>query len=86
MYRVQNQENLETLLTDTEAMRGEASVFHRSAVRAKDKMWWKNFKLMCAIILLAALLAGVITASVFFNKKGSSSSGGASGGGGATPK
>lgn len=49
-------------------MRNEASVFQRSAGRAKDRMWWKNFKLVIAIAVLTILLGGVIFASVFFNR------------------
>ncbi len=63
-----NQDNLDTLLTESTAMAGEASSFSRTANQAKNAMWWKNMKLIIAIIVLFVILIAVVFASVYFNK------------------
>lgn len=65
---LKNQENLDTLLTESTAMAGEASSFSRTANQAKNAMWWKNMKLIIAIVVLFVVLIAVVFASVFFNK------------------
>lgn len=62
---LRNQENIETLLDQTDTMKNEATGFQRSANRAKDKMWWKNIKLqMVIVILLIILIGGIVIAVV----------------------
>lgn len=53
---LRNQENIETLLDESDAMKNEATGFQRSANRAKDKMWWKNAKMQMAILALVIVL------------------------------
>lgn len=57
---LRNQENIETLLDQSDTMKNEATGFQRSATRAKDKMWWKNTKLQIAIFILIAVLIAII--------------------------
>lgn len=62
---LRNQENIETLLDQTDTLKNEATGFQRSANRAKDKMWWKNVKLqMIIVVLLVVLIGGIILAVV----------------------
>lgn len=65
---LRNQENIETLLDQTDTMKNEATGFHRSANRAKDKMWWKNVKLQIVIVILILLLVGGIIVAVVTKK------------------
>lgn len=64
---LRNQENIETLLDQTDTMKNEATGFQRSANRAKDKMWWKNVKLQIVIIILVLVLVGGIIAAIVRN-------------------
>lgn len=65
---LQNQENIETLLDQTDAMKNEAAGFQRSANRVKDNMWWKNTKMQVIIVVLVALLILIIVVAVLTNK------------------
>lgn len=57
---LRNQENIETLLDQTDTMKNQASDFHRTANRAKNKMWWKNAKLQLVIIILVIAIIAII--------------------------
>lgn len=57
---LRNQENIETLLDQTDTMKNEATGFQRSANRAKDKLWWKNVKLQIVIIALVLIFIALI--------------------------
>ncbi|PXF49092.1 hypothetical protein BWQ96_01230 [Gracilariopsis chorda] len=61
---LRNQENIETLLDQSDTMKNEATGFQRSAHRAKDKMWWKNTKWTIAIILLVLIIAAAIIGGI----------------------
>lgn len=62
---LRNQENIETLLDQTDTMKNEATGFQRSAHRAKDKMWWKNVKLQIIIgVLVIIIIVAIIIAVV----------------------
>lgn len=61
---LRNQENIETLLDQTDTMKNEATGFQRSANRAKGKMWWKNVKLQIVIVILVIILIGGIVIAV----------------------
>lgn len=66
---LRNQENIETLLDQTDTMKNEATGFHRSANRVKDKMWWKNVKLQIIIIILVLVIIAAIVGGVLSKKK-----------------
>lgn len=66
---LRNQENIETLLDQSDTMKNEATGFQRSANRAKDKMWWKNVKLQIVIVVLIIIIILAIIIGVFTNKK-----------------
>lgn len=72
---LRNQDNIETLLDQTDTMKNEANGFQRSANRAKDKMWWKNVKMQIVIVVLVLILLGGIFFAIFRNKGGGSDSG-----------
>lgn len=57
---LKNQENLETLLDKTNAMKNEASTFQRTSERVKKKYFWENKKLMVVIIILLVILIAAI--------------------------
>ena len=61
---LRNQENIETLLDESDAMKNEASGFQRSANRAREKMWWKNIKLQIVIFILIAVLVVLIIGAI----------------------
>lgn len=69
---LKNQENLETLLDSSDAMRNEASTFNRSTRAVKERMRWKNLKLgiLVFVLLLAAILIIVIPVVVKREKAG----------------
>lgn len=58
---LKNQENLNSLMESTANMKTEASTFQRSTVRAKNRFWWQNVKLMIAISVLVLVLVLLIT-------------------------
>lgn len=64
---LRNQENIETLLDQTDTMKNEATGFQRSANRAKDKMWWKNTKMQIIIVVLVLIIIGGIVIGVLTN-------------------
>jgi len=66
---LQNKQNLDTLLEDSQVMAGEASTFSRTAQDAKNALWWKNMKLVIAIVILLVVLVGVVAGSAILNKK-----------------
>lgn len=66
---LRNQENIETLLDQTDAMKNEATGFQRSAGRVKEKMWWQNVKLQIIIAVLVILLIIVIVVPLVVGKK-----------------
>lgn len=57
---LRNQENVETLLSQTDDMRTEANTFNRTAGAVKKKMWYQNLKLQAIIIVLIIILLLVI--------------------------
>lgn len=61
---LRNQDNIETLLDQSDTMKNEATGFHRSANRAKDKMWWKNVKLQIVIVILILVIVAIIVIAV----------------------
>ncbi|CAN8065421.1 unnamed protein product [Agarophyton chilense] len=61
---LRNQENIETLLDQSDTMKNEATGFQRSANRAKDKMWWKNVKWQIAIGLLILIIIAAIVGTI----------------------
>lgn len=61
---LRNQENIETLLDQTDTMKNEATGFQRSAHRAKDKMWWKNVKLQIVIVIIVLAIIAIIVGLV----------------------
>lgn len=65
---LRNQENIETLLDQTDTMKNQATDFQRTANRAKDKMWWKNVKMQMIIVVLVILI--VIALIVYFTVRG----------------
>lgn len=60
---LRNQENLETLLDKSDAMRNEATSFQRTAVQVKKKYWWQNLKLQ---ILIAVIIVAIIIIILVF--------------------
>ena len=66
---LRNQENIETLLDQSDTMKNEATGFQRSANRAKDKMWWKNVKLQIVIVVLIIIIILAVIIGIFTNKK-----------------
>lgn len=64
---LRNQENIETLLDQTDTMKNQASDFQRTANRTKNKMWWKNAKLQLVIVILAIIIIAIIIAAVLWN-------------------
>lgn len=70
---LRNQENIETLLDQTDTMKNEATGFQRSANRAKEKMWWKNVKLQIVIIVIVIVIIGAVIAGVVSKVTGSGS-------------
>lgn len=65
---LKNKDNIQDLLEDTSSMAGEASTFSRTANQAKNALWWKNAKLVIAIVVLCIVLCVVVFGSVYFNK------------------
>lgn len=61
---LRNQENIETLLDQTDTMKNEATGFQRSANRAKEKMWWKNVKLQIVIVILVLIIIAAIVIAI----------------------
>jgi predicted membrane-bound mannosyltransferase len=61
---LKNQDNLETLLESSSNMRDDAATFQRSAVRAKNKFWWQNIRLMIAVGVLLIVLVAVIVVPI----------------------
>lgn len=59
---LRNQENLETLLDKSDAMRNEATTFQRTAVQVKKKYWWQNVKLqiIIALIIIAIIILVIV--------------------------
>lgn len=66
---LRNTENVETLLTQTDDMRNEATTFNRTAGAAKSSMWWKNMKWQMIIIIAIIILICVIVLPIVFKKK-----------------
>lgn len=64
---LRNQENIETLLDQTDTMKNQASDFQRTANRAKNTMWWKNVKLQIAIIICVIIIIAIIIGVVLGN-------------------
>lgn len=64
---LRNQENLETLLDKSDAMRNEATSFQRTAVQVKKKYWWQNLKLQIVIVVIIVLIITLVL--VFALKK-----------------
>lgn len=67
---LRNQENIETLLDQTHAMKNEANGFNRTAGRVKDKMWWQNFKMQLVIAALVAILLLIIIVPIATRNNG----------------
>lgn len=57
---LRNQDNLETLLDKSDAMRTEAATFQRSAGAVQKQLWWQNTRLMIIIGVLLVILLLVI--------------------------
>lgn len=66
---LQNQENIETLLDQTDAMKNEATGFQRSAGRVKEKMWWQNLKMQIVIGVMIVFIILVIIISIVVKRK-----------------
>ena len=56
-------ERLELLVDKTDHLQSEAFVFKRQSRQLKNKLWWRNVRLM-ALILGMVLLAAYVVAAV----------------------
>lgn len=66
---LRNTENVETLLTQTDDMRNEATTFNRTAGAVKTNMWWKNLKWQILIVIAVIILICVIVFPIISKKK-----------------
>lgn len=64
---------MDTLLESSDAMRNEATSFHRSTNQVKDRMQWKNLKMKLLIALLFIGLILIIVVPLILNRAPSSS-------------
>ncbi|KAJ3410499.1 hypothetical protein HDV05_003689 [Chytridiales sp. JEL 0842] len=59
-------ENLEDLKTKAESLEFAAHDFSKTATNVKNKMWWKNIKMMLLLSgLIAIIVIGIILGIVF---------------------